>query len=225
MHRTLTTLGTALGLFVGAPASAAAAPPTIVSVGHQDRHPTATFGALPGVDDATIYMATSPDRASDGSFLSENVADVDFLTDEEIQSAHWLYEGQLDPGSYYLMLRASDYECSQNPSCIDGLSNVMPLTIPKPPQKYAGKAQVYRFLGEVTLTLKITPLGDDQPYRVCWRRKSGARRCLRGTVEGYSWSSSADDSLDASTQRMRRRTRFTWYVGSRRVASKVAKVR
>jgi hypothetical protein len=31
---------------------------------------------LPGADDATNYIASSPDRATDGSFLQENVTEV-----------------------------------------------------------------------------------------------------------------------------------------------------
>jgi hypothetical protein len=47
--------------------------PTLAGVGQQNRHPTATFGPLPGVDAAFTYVATKPDRASDGSFLDENI--------------------------------------------------------------------------------------------------------------------------------------------------------
>jgi hypothetical protein len=48
--------------------AARAVPPPLVSVGQQARHPTAILGPLPGVDAAFIYVATKPDRASDGSF-------------------------------------------------------------------------------------------------------------------------------------------------------------
>ena len=103
--------------------SAQAATPTLVSVGQQARHPQATFGPLSGVDSLTVYIATKPDLASDGSFLQENIKDVDFLTDDEIASRSWLYESQLDPGLYYVMARASDFDCYQNPNCIDGFEH------------------------------------------------------------------------------------------------------
>jgi hypothetical protein len=112
--------------------SARAVPPPLVSVGQQARHPTATLGPLPGVDFAFIYVATKPDRASDGSFLQENIVASDILTDDEIARGSWLYEGQLDPGGYYVMARTFDFECYLNPSCIEGFSNMLTLTVPKP---------------------------------------------------------------------------------------------
>jgi hypothetical protein len=45
----------------------------------------------------TIYVATKPDRASDGEFLSENVVEVATLTDAEIQAGVWTDVEQLDP--------------------------------------------------------------------------------------------------------------------------------
>src|SRR5262245_11341178 len=101
--------------------SAHAASPTLFRVGQHDRHPTATFSA-PGADDGAIYFARSADRATDGSFLEENIADLDLLSDDEISAGNWVYESQLDPGLYYAMLRASDFDClgDENPACVDG---------------------------------------------------------------------------------------------------------
>jgi hypothetical protein len=80
--------------------SAQAATPRLVSVGQQDRHPQATLGPLSGVDYLTVYFTTKPDLASDGSFLQENIKDLDLLTDDEIASNFWLYERQSwTPGS------------------------------------------------------------------------------------------------------------------------------
>ena len=132
-----------LTLAVALAGQAHAAPPPLLSVGQEDRHPTATY-SLPGVDDATVYMAASPDRSSDGRFLSENIADLDILTADEIAAGSWLYETQLDPGTYYLMLRASDYECSEDPDCIDGYSNVLALTIPLPTLTASGAKSIVR---------------------------------------------------------------------------------
>jgi hypothetical protein len=49
----------------------------------------ATFSA-PRADFATIYIASRPDRATDGSFLTENIKELDILTDSEIQSGRWV---------------------------------------------------------------------------------------------------------------------------------------
>lgn len=174
-------------------AGAGAAPPALLSAGEQDRHPTATF-SLPGADDAMIYFATKPDRATDGSFLQENVEDLDLFTADEIQAGQWLYESQLDPGGYYVMLRATDYDCLGDPGCMGGFSDVLSLTIPKPASRYRGQVRTYRYLSAVTLGFRADPLGERLPYRVCWRLV-GRRKCVRGALDGYSWSSPATDEI------------------------------
>jgi hypothetical protein len=222
--RAFAVLAGVILLALVATGSAHAAQPLLQSVGEESRHPTAQFGPLAGVDFGAVYLAKSPDRASDGSFLTENQVVVDILTDEEIQSGLWVHENQVDPGTYYALLQALDFECSENPSCIDGFSNLLTVTIPKPAQQYSGRVAVYRFLRVVTLRLRIKPLGENQRYRVCWRLRNGRRRCLRGTVNGYSWGSDASDSVDAKIRGMARRTKFSWYVGSRRVATRTATI-
>jgi hypothetical protein len=202
---------------------AAAATPTLLSVGHQNRHPTATF-SMPGADDATIYFATKPDRASDGRFLEENVEHLDLFTTEEIQAGHWLDSAQLDPGRYYVMLRATDYECLGDPGCVDGFSNMLTLTVPKPVPRYRGSVRVYRYLSTVALRFKIAPLGERVSYRVCWTRVAKPRKCLRSSVRGYSWNSPADDEVTVRRRGMPRRTTFAWYVDGRRVASKHVRI-
>jgi hypothetical protein len=198
--------------------------PTLASVGQQNRHPTATFGPLPGVDAAFIYLATKADRASDGSFLQENIEASDILTDDEIARGSWLYESQVDPGLYYVMARAFDFECYQDPNCVDGFSNMLTLTIPKPAQRYGAKVQVLRSIKVAFLTFTVTPLGDKLPYRVCWTLVRGGR-CVRATVEGYSWNASASDFLSVSLRRMRKHTTFSWYANGRRVALKRVRIR
>ena len=86
-------------------AAALSVPPTLTSVGVQDRHPLATFSA-PKSDFASIDVATRPDRATDGSFLNENVEVSDILTASEIQAGRWAYESQIAPGTYYVLLLA-----------------------------------------------------------------------------------------------------------------------
>jgi hypothetical protein len=195
--------------------------PSLLSVVQQNRHATATFSA-PGADDATIYFATKPDRASDGSFLQENIKDLDLLTTDEIQRGSWTYESQLDPGTYYVMMRATDYDCFGQPTCLDGYSNMLSLDVPKPHQTYRGSASVLHYVHIAYLKLRVNPLGETLPYKVCWRLRSGKRRCVSGKVEGYSWNDSADDELSVRLRAMKRRTTFVWYVHGRKVAARTA---
>jgi hypothetical protein len=207
---------------LGVPGVVDAAPPKLLSVGHQNRHPTATFSA-PGADFATIYLATSPARGTDGRFLDENIKEVDFLTMDEIQGGAWLDSSQVDPGVYYVMLNATDF-CFPDDDCTDGFSEVLTLQVPKPTSSYRGQVgPIYRFLREVTLKLTVRPLGERLPYRVCWRLRSKARRCVSGVVVGYSWNSAATDSLSVRMRGMARSTTFTWYAKKRAVATKTAR--
>ena len=201
--------------------------PAIAAVGQQDRHPTVTLAA-PRADSVTVYIASKPDRASDGSFLQENVVDIDSLTDSEIQSGVWLDSSQIDPGSYFVMLRASlDFASCvsvdpntaaliDDPSCADGFSTVVPLTVPTPKTKYTVKTDVLKNIGIVYLTLTAKPLGVKVPYQVCWKQPTGkkktlTKRCVKATLGGYSWSADASDQLRINTKGMARRTKFTWY--------------
>jgi hypothetical protein len=208
----------------GLAGTAQAAAPTLLSVGQQDRHVTGTLSAA-GADDVTVYMATKPDRGTDGRFLSESIKDLSFLTDDEIQRGAWLASSQIAPGIYYVMLNASTFrsECYEGADCLNGFSNVLTLSVPEPAKRYSRSITTYRFLGSVDLRLTITPLGKDQPYRVCWTAKK--RKCLRGTVDGYDWNQSASDTLSVRTRGLKRLTTFAWYVNGRKVASKRVRVR
>jgi hypothetical protein len=205
---------------------ALAVPPTIAAVGQQDRHPTVTLAA-PRADFVTVYIASKPDRATDGSFLEENVVDMDSLTDSEIQSGLWLDSSQIDPGSYFVMLKASrnftscvSYDADINqvvdPSCADGFSAIVPLTVPTPTPKYTVKTTLLKNIGIAYLTLTAKPLGAKVPYQVCWKQPTGKKKslrkkCAKATLDGYSWNSDASDMLRIRTKGMARRTKFTWY--------------
>src|SRR5262245_37359563 len=207
---------------LGLPGVVQAAPPTLLTVGQQNRHPTATFSAA-GADFATMYLASSTERGSDGRFLDENVKEVDFLTADEIQRGAWLDSSQVDSGTYYVMLNATDFCFPPEPSCIDGFSSVLTLQVPKPPSSYRGHVgPILRFSRIVYLDLTVRPLGERLPYRVCWRLKTKVRRCVSGVVPGYSGNSSSSDSLSVRMRGMANRTTFTWYVKGRRVAAKTA---
>jgi hypothetical protein len=215
----LVVVGSALALAL--PSAAGATPPTLQTVSQQNRHPNATF-SIPGADDATIYFAIKPDRASDGGFLQENIKATDFLTTDEIQRGSWSYEDQLDPGTYYVMMRATDYDCIGQPTCIDGYSNLLTLAVPKPPHTYRGSVEVFHYSHVAYLTLRVTSLGEKLPYKVCWLLKTRRLRCVSGTVDGYSWNSSADDSVSVRLKGMAKRTTFVWVVRGRKVAAKPA---
>jgi hypothetical protein len=215
--------------------SAWAVPPTLTNLAHAKRHPTAGIVA-PRADSVSIYIATRPDRASDGSFLSEYVKEFELLTDQEIQSGAWLYERALDPGTWYVLAQASantscwsfpppEYKLVVDPACANGYSDVVTLVIPKPVSRYSARVETLRSIGIVYLTLRATTLGEDRAYRVCWRLRSKRRVCVRGTVNGFDWNSSASDLVRVNTRGMSRLTTFTWFVGSKRVASRRARVR
>jgi hypothetical protein len=207
--------------------SALAVPPAITAVGQQDRHPTVSFAA-PRADSVTVYVASKPDRATDGAFLRENVVESGFLTDSEIQSGQWLDSSQIDPGAYFVMLKASldytscvsydpnTYASINDPSCADGFSAVVPLTVPTPNTTYTVKTELLKNIRIVYLTLTGNPLGVKVPYQLCWKQPTGkkktlTKRCLSATLGGYSWSDDATDLLRISTKGMTRRTKFTWY--------------
>jgi hypothetical protein len=158
------------GLFVVAltlAAWAAAVPPSLLSVSVQNRHPGANFSA-PRAEFGTIYFSSKPDRSTDGSFLSENVKLVEVLTDSELQSGRWVSETQLDPGTYWALIRVSpDFSACWNvdagaydPACADGFSNVATLVVPKPRVRYSSRATVFRFIRRALLELRAAPLGE-----------------------------------------------------------------
>jgi hypothetical protein len=214
------------------PAEAFGVPPTLSSVTVENRHPVAIFSA-PRSDFAFITLASKPDRATDGSFLSENVKASDILTDFEIQSGRWMSEDQLDPGTYWAMLRASpDFgSCyifdtgGYDPACAQGYSNVVTLVVPRPAVRYSARVTVLRFLREVQLSLTATPLGENAPYRVCGAISKRRARCVGGTLEGFSWNSDATDTVTMNTRGLPTTTTFTWYVGTAKVATRRVRVR
>jgi len=195
----------------GFAASSAHAAPAISDVAEQDRHPTATVS---GAD--SIEIARKPDRATDGSFLEENRVDYDLLTDGEKVGGRWLWERQLDPGTYWLM--ATDYATYTEP---------VSLVIPKPTLRY--RVSAARGGDTIAYTLKVTPLGEELPYRVCWPAR-GKRRCVRSTVAGFEWTRPGFDIVslsvhDVSLSKRRRQAKLTWWVGGKRVATETMRFR
>src|SRR6266545_7971586 len=150
MVRKASIVSVALAASLAMTSAAKAVPPTLSSISHQDRHPV--------------------------------------LTDSEIQSGRWSDESQIDPGTYWVMLRASpDFDACYisgsgtfDPACADGFSNVLTLSVPKPAIRYVARVTAYRYIGQASLRLTATPLGERLPYRVCYRLKRGGGRCLNG---------------------------------------------
>lgn len=200
----------------GSPALAVA--PALTSVAQQDRHPTVKFTAPRA--DVVVSIASKPTQATDGSFLQENVTFGDALTGAEENTGAWTGERKLDPGLYYVAIKATPRfpECLQprapnsyNPACAFGYSNVIALRIPAPKTVYRATVSVRRktMIGE--LALKADPLGITQPYNVCYRTKIRRKKCVKRTLPGYSWDSSARDVLRISLRDLAERTKFTWY--------------
>jgi hypothetical protein len=198
----------------------AGVPPTLSAVSSSNRHPTATFSA-PGAEFASVYMATKPDRASNGEFLRENVALLHPLTAEEVQRGTWLEADQVDPGTYYVLLQAFDYECFASPAtCTEGSSAMVTLTVPTPKQRFTPTVDVRRYSRYVSLRLEVRPLAGNLPYQVCWRNRQRARRCAKGVLRGFSWNTPASHDLEVGLRGLARTTTFTWQVRGKTVASK-----
>jgi hypothetical protein len=120
------------------------------------------------------------------------------------------------------MMNASDWDCFGQPTCLAGYSNTLMLTVPKPPPLYRGGVSVLHYVHVAYLTLRVKPLGESLPYKVCWRLKNKKRRCVKGSVDGYSWNDSASDDLRVGLRSMAKRTTFTWYVQGQKVATRTA---
>jgi hypothetical protein len=217
------------------PPEARAVAPRIVTLTSVSRHATMTFDA-PRAVYVTVTIARNPAQDVLGEFLAENVVHAHFLTDAENEAGSWIDERQLDPGTYYVMIRAlpeqacrsfppPTFEEVLDPSCANGPSAVATLVVPRPAQRHV--ATVARAAGGALLRLGLTvrPLGEPLPYRVCWRARTGKRACVRRTVYGTDWDAAAADSVFVRSRLVAARTTFTWYVGTRVVARKAVRVR
>jgi hypothetical protein len=116
-------------------------------------------------------------------------------------------------------LDLGDYD----PGCANGYSNMVTLTVPRPTVHYSIAVTDYSFLKRVSLRLTATPLGVVMPYKACYLTKAKAHRCVAGKLNGFSWNSAADDSLDISTRNLGPSTLFTWFVAGNAVAHRTLK--
>lgn len=213
-------------MFFWTQAALAVAPSISSAAAGADRHPSAVFSA-PTASSVTVYMADKPDQSSDGTFFNEAIRHVDFLTADEIASGTWKYEDQLDPGTYYLLLKAtpSFTPCyisggTYNPACANGFSNVVSFTVPTPSIRYSVIVNAPKFWTTVQLKFKATPLGVKQAYRACFKARSKRTICVHHVLPGYSWNSKATDYMNLSKHNLPRRAAVTWYVGHVKVLKK-----
>jgi hypothetical protein len=108
-----------------------AAPPVLTSVSHVNRHPAATWTLPPGVQSKVAEVATSPATSTDGYFFDENVKAFEVLQDTQ---TNWVYNSQLDPGTYYVHIAALDEPCFYAGLCpIREFSQISTLVIPAAP--------------------------------------------------------------------------------------------
>lgn len=217
----------AVAVLLALPASAAATPPVLLTAGHEARHPVVTFSA-PRANPVAIYVASKPDRATDGAFLTENIVTLDILTVNEIQTGRWLSESQLEAGTYWVNLRAApdfaacwDYERfgGLDPACANGYSNVLQLEIPRGPVRYewkfirpfAGSVPAgYVYRGErllIQIRARGLPANERRVYQLC-ALKPRREICRRDSFTGPAWRTREWRILPGEG----RNRRYTWFV-------------
>jgi hypothetical protein len=226
------TLGAAL-VFVS---PAVAAPPVLTSVSHVNRHPSAAWTLPPGVKSELAEVATSPATSTDGYFFSENVKAFDTL--EETQT-NWVYNSQLDPGTYYVHVGGLDEPCFFAGQCpVREFSQIMTLEIaaPPPPPRYEASVRSIHpnaVVGGGTYpgdTVKVrfrnanAPAGSAQSYRVCNTTGSGRIVCRNRRIIARSWDGFRLRVTRALIGSRRQYIAFTWRVEGRVVARKRIKV-
>jgi hypothetical protein len=117
--------------------SAGAAPPSLVSVDHVKRHPRATWTLPPQGEATLVEVARSREQASDGSFLTENIAVREVVRRRDTR---WLFKSRLAAGTYYVHVQGFDNACFQEPrfECGHEWSNILRLVIPRPTRSATG---------------------------------------------------------------------------------------
>jgi hypothetical protein len=231
------------------PSPAVAAPPVLVSASHVDRHPEATWTLPPGVTSQVAEVATSPATSTDGYFFSENVKAIDIL---ERAQTHWVYNLQLDPGTYYLHIAGLDEPCFFAGLCpVREFTQTATLVIappppppPPPPPRPRYEASVRSIHpGAIRLSGNWTYFGDTvrvrfrnararpsdgESYRVCYTHN---RRlvCRNRRILGRSWDAWRLRITPAMAGyragRLRRHyLEFTWRVQRRIVARKQIRI-
>lgn len=123
----------ALAALLMFPGAALAAPPTLLSVGHDSQHPTATWSLPPGHRSDAIEVGTRTALDEFGEFPLRNFVDGDTVL--EPGQTSWRSEYRLG-GTYYVHASACG---PQDPDCLEPeWSNILKLVIPDP-ARYAGR--------------------------------------------------------------------------------------
>ena len=141
-----------------APATALAAPPTLLEVGHDQQRPTARWTLAPGAHADAIEFATDPALRPDGRFLASNLALVAGL--ESSQTSFRSESLPLQTGVTYYVHVAS---CAPCPA--QEWSNVLTIRIPNVvPRLRAGESIAHRSIRRGYAQLEVCD--DAGPYRV-----------------------------------------------------------
>jgi hypothetical protein len=218
---------------------AVAAPPVLISVGHVDRHPSATWTLPPGVNSRVVEVAASPATSTDGYFFAENRKAFDTL--QEAQT-HWVYNFQLDPGTYYVHISGIDEPCYLAGQCpVREFSQILTLVIPRPrepapryqaavrsvhPGAIRDSSRNWTYRGDtvrVAFRNAAARIGARRPYTVCYtrnRRLSCRNRVLRGRATDAWRLRIMPPWAGYVNGRYRRYVEFTWRVSGRVVARK-----
>jgi Tol biopolymer transport system component len=205
------------------PSSPQFRPPELLSLSHDNRRLTARFGSLAGVEAATVTVSTQPHTyVVPGGWSTSGTQHHDSLTSDEITAGTWTSDSPLDPGRYFVRTETRDWDCLQ--ICIAGSSGALSVEIPEPTLRFTARAKRSRDRRALLLSLRVTPLGKNLPYRVCWPTAKG-RRCRGRVMVGTSWSSGLTDVVRLPVRGLRPATRFVWYVDGKAVGSRTVKVR
>jgi hypothetical protein len=243
VKRLLISIGA--GLTLGLASNAQAAPPTLISVSHVERHPEATWSLPAGVKSSVAEVAVSPATSTDGYFFFENVKAFSSL--EESQT-HWVYNLQLDPGTYYVHVGGIDKPCFFAGLCpVREFSQIMTLVIPPPPlpapapPRYEASVRSIH-PGAVRIAGNWTYLGDTvqarfrnsngrpgegRGYTVCHTTAGSRVACRNRRIIGRSWDAfrlRITLPLVYKGGRARRYVEFTWRVDRRLVVRKRIKI-
>lgn len=214
-------------------APAAAVAPTLLSVTSHNGWVVATFSS-PRSWLGTLYLATDPTLVDDGAHFAHPVGELD-ITDAELAAGRAdaadhtsEFGARVDPGTYWALLSVTaqndckDADLHIDPSCANGGSNLLQVTIGKPTARY--RALVTYFEGGIiVLELQVARSGERKAYTVCWHRRNGKQVCRGNTIEGGGWWSNDFDgqsAVQASRRGLAKFTRFVWTVDGKVVASK-----
>jgi hypothetical protein len=177
---------------------AVAAPPVLMSVGHVQRHPEASWVLPPAGRAWLLEIARRPETGSDGYFFEESRVVYGALNPTD---THFLDDERLAPGTYFVHVSSFNESCV--PACVEW-SQILQLVIelPPPPRpRYeasvrsihpgAVKGINWTYLGD-TVRVRFRNANarpsDRQGYRVCYTHNRRLA-CRNRRVIGRFWDS------------------------------------